>query len=103
MVDVGAKNSQLYIFLGLINRLDHEALIVGQEEEAAALAWPLTCLEHLLAVQLRGETVLKHLQADLISIEKLSKLVQLMISDFSHRVNQSLIIGYILLIQVIRQ
>ena len=62
---------------------------MGQEEEAAAFARPLTCLENLFSVQLWGKALLKHAQAQLVCLEELAKLVQLVISDLSLTVDFS--------------
>ena len=60
-----------------------------EEEKAATLARPLTSLEDLFAIELRGEASLEHLQANIIRFEQFSELVQLVVCDLCLRIYSS--------------
>ena len=46
-----------------------------KEEKAAALTRALSCLKDLLTIEVWGETILKHLQANFIGIEQFTEFV----------------------------
>lgn len=98
MSDVAWQDVKHDVFLAVTDSLDHESFIVRQEEETSTLPRTLACLKHLLPVQLWGERLLQHRQAQHVGIEQLSKLVQLMVRDFYLGVDDRLPGGLLLVL-----
>lgn len=70
-----------YFELSLDDGLNHEALVMRQEEEAATLTRPFTSLEHLVTIELRQKALLQHAKRHLIGIKQGAELVKFMVGD----------------------
>lgn len=85
VLKVGRQEIEHDFFLRFTNRLNHKPLIVGQKEETSTFTRAFTRLKNLLSVRLRAEAFLKHLETELVCLEKFTKLVQLVVSDVRFR------------------